>query len=201
MNPTDPVHDFSQMADNDDFTGSFDARDWARAFIGTLQTHPTMATDEEAMLGWFADALMRGYDTGRNDSSLRMAGRICGEQPQQGQRAMAPPAVSERLAPETVASDPCGILAGDLLNAMLDEVTSPEQLEIMAKSCRAAAEICYSKAPAGVSIGGILSKAFYGSVHSAPIMPTAGESQRSQVTGGCNTHLTPETVDSRKEFG
>ena len=36
---------------------SFDARDWAKAFC---KKFPQM--DEGLMLGWFANALMRGYD-------------------------------------------------------------------------------------------------------------------------------------------
>lgn len=36
---------------------SFDARDWAEAFC---KQHPTM--DLEVMIGWFASALMRGFD-------------------------------------------------------------------------------------------------------------------------------------------
>lgn len=36
---------------------SFDARDWAEAFC---KRNP--AVDEETMLGWFANALMRGFD-------------------------------------------------------------------------------------------------------------------------------------------
>ena len=36
---------------------SFDARDWAKAFC-KINTQ----MDEEIMIGWFANALMRGYD-------------------------------------------------------------------------------------------------------------------------------------------
>ena len=36
---------------------SFDARDWAKAFC---KRFPDM--DEQVMVGWFANALMRGYD-------------------------------------------------------------------------------------------------------------------------------------------
>jgi hypothetical protein len=36
---------------------SFDARDWAKAFC---QRNPTM--DEELMVAWFSNALMRGFD-------------------------------------------------------------------------------------------------------------------------------------------
>lgn len=46
----------------DDFTQSFDARVWARAFLDTVREHPEVPTDEQTMLGWFANALMRGYD-------------------------------------------------------------------------------------------------------------------------------------------
>ena len=46
----------------DDFTQSFDALDWAKAFVETVRRKPEIATDESTMLGWFASALMRGYD-------------------------------------------------------------------------------------------------------------------------------------------
>lgn len=36
---------------------SFDARDWAEAFCARFPQ-----VDEELMIGWFANALMRGYD-------------------------------------------------------------------------------------------------------------------------------------------
>jgi len=41
---------------------SFDARDWARAFVAHVQTNPAIATDQDTMVTWFANALMRGYD-------------------------------------------------------------------------------------------------------------------------------------------
>lgn len=48
---------------------SFDARDWAQAFVDMLDTHPEAATDKGTMVGWFANALMRGYD----EAVMRMA--------------------------------------------------------------------------------------------------------------------------------
>ena len=39
---------------------SFDARDWAKAFC---KINPQI--DEDIMLGWFANALMRGFDEAR----------------------------------------------------------------------------------------------------------------------------------------
>lgn len=41
---------------------SFDARDWAKAFVEHVRQIPGIATDEETMTTWFANALMRGYD-------------------------------------------------------------------------------------------------------------------------------------------
>lgn len=42
---------------------SFDARDWARAFIAAATKHEWLhKIDEEIMITWFANALMRGYD-------------------------------------------------------------------------------------------------------------------------------------------
>lgn len=46
-------------------TQSFDARVWARAFVERVKEDPSIATDEATMVGWFANALMRGYDEGR----------------------------------------------------------------------------------------------------------------------------------------
>jgi hypothetical protein len=41
---------------------SFDARDWAREFVLTVRQNPAIATDEGTMIGWFSNALMRGFD-------------------------------------------------------------------------------------------------------------------------------------------
>lgn len=41
---------------------SFDAKDWAKAFIDTLGARISYQLDEATMLGWFANALMRGWD-------------------------------------------------------------------------------------------------------------------------------------------
>jgi hypothetical protein len=43
---------------------SFDAKDWAEAFVTSLDASKNR-DDEENMIGWFANALMRGYDEGR----------------------------------------------------------------------------------------------------------------------------------------
>lgn len=41
---------------------SFDARDWAKAFVACQKANPAIATDEETMATWFDNALMRGFD-------------------------------------------------------------------------------------------------------------------------------------------
>lgn len=50
------------MTTNTEFTKSFDATDWAKAFVAHVREKPSIATDEMTMVGWFANAIMRGYD-------------------------------------------------------------------------------------------------------------------------------------------
>ncbi len=38
-----------------------DAKEWAKVFMGTIKTHDLEVT-EELMSGWFANAIMTGYD-------------------------------------------------------------------------------------------------------------------------------------------
>ena len=38
---------------------SFDARDWAEAFV---KSNPDCGIPHDVMIGWFANALMRGFD-------------------------------------------------------------------------------------------------------------------------------------------
>lgn len=44
------------------FNESFDAQVWAHAFVQIYRANPTIANDEGTMAGWFANALMRGFD-------------------------------------------------------------------------------------------------------------------------------------------
>ncbi len=55
----------SKLPEGYEILRSFDARDWARAFVAHVTAKPSIATDEETMIGWFANALMRGYDEHR----------------------------------------------------------------------------------------------------------------------------------------
>lgn len=41
-----------------------DARVWAAEFVRRVQRDPGLATDENAMLAWFAAAIETGYDSG-----------------------------------------------------------------------------------------------------------------------------------------
>lgn len=44
--------------------GEFDAQVWTKAWLETIAEHPEIPTDEGTMIGWFANALMSGYDHG-----------------------------------------------------------------------------------------------------------------------------------------
>ena len=44
------------------FTNSTDAEAWAKEFVARAKHDPEFATDEATMLGWFANAIMAGYD-------------------------------------------------------------------------------------------------------------------------------------------
>jgi hypothetical protein len=46
----------------DTWPDTVDAREWARQFIWRARACPDMAGDEGAMIGWFANAIMAGYD-------------------------------------------------------------------------------------------------------------------------------------------
>lgn len=41
-----------------------DAQVWAKEWLRVLEEHPDICKDEGAMLGWFANAIMVGYDHG-----------------------------------------------------------------------------------------------------------------------------------------
>ena len=42
--------------------GEFSAKVWASEFIKLVKKNPKIAIDEGTMLGWFANAIMAGYD-------------------------------------------------------------------------------------------------------------------------------------------
>jgi len=47
--------------------GEFDAAKWAEEFVTNVKAKPEIATDEDTMRGWFANAIMAGYDKRSNE--------------------------------------------------------------------------------------------------------------------------------------
>jgi hypothetical protein len=55
--------DLAHAKENDiDLHGDFDATHWAERFVARVRENPAIATDEGAMLAWFAGAIMTGHD-------------------------------------------------------------------------------------------------------------------------------------------
>lgn len=46
-----------------EFPHTMDARVWANKWLETVKNKPEIAHDEATMIGWFANAIMAGYDT------------------------------------------------------------------------------------------------------------------------------------------
>jgi len=51
--------------DTIEFKKTMDARDWANHFNDVLVSHNEQPIDPEFITGWFANAIMFGYDEGR----------------------------------------------------------------------------------------------------------------------------------------
>ena len=49
-----------------------DAKVWAEEFVKMVKSRPTIATDEDTMIGWFANAIMAGYDHKNNISKNKI---------------------------------------------------------------------------------------------------------------------------------
>jgi hypothetical protein len=47
----------------------FNAQVWAREFVKVAAAYPSVPHDEDAMVGWFANAIMTGYDFARNQTA------------------------------------------------------------------------------------------------------------------------------------
>ena len=54
---------------------TMDAQVWARKWLEITADKPEVATDEGAMIGWFANAIMAGYDTAMLRSNTRVKPR------------------------------------------------------------------------------------------------------------------------------
>lgn len=58
------------MVDEIELYGEFDARVWAQQF---LKINPDCGVDEGSLIGWFANAIMTGYDRAHNDAYIQFA--------------------------------------------------------------------------------------------------------------------------------
>lgn len=48
---------------------TMDARVWVTKWLEVYRAYPAVATDEGALLGWFSNAIMAGYDTARSKAN------------------------------------------------------------------------------------------------------------------------------------
>lgn len=51
---------------NQTWPHTVDAWAWAKEWIKTIKEHPEVPNDEACMIGWFANAIMAGYDTAQS---------------------------------------------------------------------------------------------------------------------------------------
>ena len=47
--------------------GNFDAKIWAEEFVKIVKEKPEISSHEQTMLGWFANAIMAGYDHAKKE--------------------------------------------------------------------------------------------------------------------------------------
>lgn len=52
-------------------TGNLDAQVWADEWLKTLEANPDIAKDKATMTGWFANAIMTGYDKGHRNEEVK----------------------------------------------------------------------------------------------------------------------------------
>lgn len=48
----------------------FDAQVWTKEWMRIIKENPSIPLDEATMLGWFANAIMAGYDHAKNDGRI-----------------------------------------------------------------------------------------------------------------------------------
>jgi hypothetical protein len=69
----------AKLREGHEIVRSFDASDWARDFVAHVKANPSIATDEGTMIGWFANAIMRGYDEHARIYRISAAGAVTSE--------------------------------------------------------------------------------------------------------------------------
>lgn len=64
---TELVEEASPVTGSDGlpFPQTFDASAWATEFIRTIKKDPSIPMDKDTMISWFANAIMRGFDTAK----------------------------------------------------------------------------------------------------------------------------------------
>jgi hypothetical protein len=58
----------------DNLIGNPDAKVWAEEFVKLLKEKSNIEIDEGLMIGWFANAIMAGYDKGHRDAESKTQG-------------------------------------------------------------------------------------------------------------------------------
>jgi hypothetical protein len=59
------------MKDANDLIGETDAEVWATYWLEAILEHPNLPADKSTMTSWFANAIMAGYDQGRQVEQRR----------------------------------------------------------------------------------------------------------------------------------
>jgi hypothetical protein len=65
LNDKYPVREFMPTENKENpihLVGNMNARVWAEEFVRAVNKNPSITTDVETMIGWFANAIMTGYD-------------------------------------------------------------------------------------------------------------------------------------------
>jgi hypothetical protein len=62
------------------FPHTVDARAWADEWLKTFTVNPSIASDRDTMIGWFANAIMAGYDTAQQRTSHAPAPAVTTEE-------------------------------------------------------------------------------------------------------------------------
>jgi len=65
----DSIQSYGTGNDGKEWPATWDATIWARAFVDHVRRRPSIPLSESTMLGWFANAIMVGYDKGKSEST------------------------------------------------------------------------------------------------------------------------------------
>ena len=65
------------MKNEINLTETFDAKIWVQEWMRIIKDHPNIPYDEGAMIGWFANAIMAGYDTAKREDEKELRDKPC----------------------------------------------------------------------------------------------------------------------------